>query len=43
MPTPAQSGAIGSATFDKEQMEAALQAGFLDATEVAELKKRLAP
>jgi len=30
------SGAIGSAKFDKEQMAAALQAGFLDATEVAD-------
>jgi len=30
------SGAIGSATFDKERMAAALQAGFLDATEVAD-------
>jgi argininosuccinate lyase len=29
-------GAIGSATFDKERMAAALQAGFLDATEVAD-------
>ena len=30
------SGAIGSATFDREQMAVALQAGFLDATEVAD-------
>jgi argininosuccinate lyase len=30
------SGAIGSATFDKDRMAAALQAGFLDATEVAD-------
>jgi argininosuccinate lyase len=30
------SGAIGSATFDKEQMEASLRSGFLDATEVAD-------
>jgi argininosuccinate lyase len=30
------SGAIGSATFDKGRMAAALQAGFLDATEVAD-------
>jgi argininosuccinate lyase len=30
------SGAIGSATFDKERMKSALQAGFLDATEVAD-------
>ena len=30
------SGAIGSATFDKERMTSALQAGFLDATEVAD-------
>ena len=30
------SGAIASATFDKDQMAAALQAGFLDATEVAD-------
>ncbi len=30
------SGAIGSATFDKDRMEASLQAGFLDATEVAD-------
>ncbi len=29
-------GAIDSATFDKERMSAALQAGFLDATEVAD-------
>jgi argininosuccinate lyase len=30
------SGAIGSATFDKDRMAASLQAGFLDATEVAD-------
>ncbi len=30
------SGAIGSATFDKERMEASLRSGFLDATEVAD-------
>ena len=30
------SGAIGSAKFDKERMATALQAGFLDATEVAD-------
>jgi argininosuccinate lyase len=30
------SGAIASATFNKDQMAAALQAGFLDATEVAD-------
>lgn len=30
------SGAIGSATFDKDRMAAALHAGFLDATEVAD-------
>jgi len=30
------SGAIGSATFDKDRMAAALQDGFLDATEVAD-------
>ena len=30
------SGAIASARFDKERMAAALQAGFLDATEVAD-------
>jgi len=30
------SGAIASAKFDKERMAAALQAGFLDATEVAD-------
>ena len=30
------SGAIASATFDRARMEAALQAGFLDATEVAD-------
>jgi argininosuccinate lyase len=30
------SGAIGSATFDKDRMAAALYAGFLDATEVAD-------
>jgi argininosuccinate lyase len=30
------SGAIDSATFDRERMAAALQAGFLDATEVAD-------
>lgn len=30
------SGALGSATFDKARMEHALQAGFLDATEVAD-------
>jgi argininosuccinate lyase len=29
-------GAVGSATFDKDRMAAALQAGFLDATEVAD-------
>lgn len=29
-------GAIGSATFDAERMKASLQAGFLDATEVAD-------
>jgi argininosuccinate lyase len=29
-------GAIGTATFDKSRMAAALQAGFLDATEVAD-------
>ncbi|MGB5374768.1 MAG: argininosuccinate lyase [Polyangiales bacterium] len=30
------SGAIGSAKFDKDRMAASLQAGFLDATEVAD-------
>ena len=30
------SGAIGSATFDKDRMAASLQEGFLDATEVAD-------
>ncbi|MBT8470134.1 MAG: argininosuccinate lyase [Deltaproteobacteria bacterium] len=30
------SGAIGSAQFDKDRMAASLQAGFLDATEVAD-------
>jgi argininosuccinate lyase len=30
------SGAIGTATFDKDRMAAALHAGFLDATEVAD-------
>ncbi len=30
------SGAIGSATFDKDRMAASLRAGFLDATEVAD-------
>jgi argininosuccinate lyase len=30
------SGAIASATFNKDQMAAALQAGFLDSTEVAD-------
>jgi len=30
------SGAIGSARFDKDRMAASLQAGFLDATEVAD-------
>ena len=30
------SGAIGSATFDKDRMAASLHAGFLDATEVAD-------
>ncbi|MGB9341216.1 MAG: argininosuccinate lyase [Polyangiales bacterium] len=30
------SGAIGSATFDREQMATALRTGFLDATEVAD-------
>jgi argininosuccinate lyase len=30
------SGAIDSATFDKDRMAASLQAGFLDATEVAD-------
>ena len=30
------SGAIGSATFDKDRMAASLQDGFLDATEVAD-------
>ncbi|MDH3653989.1 MAG: argininosuccinate lyase [Myxococcales bacterium] len=30
------SGAIGSAEFDKDRMAASLQAGFLDATEVAD-------
>ena len=30
------SGAIGTATFDEERMSAALQQGFLDATEVAD-------
>ncbi len=30
------SGAIGSATFDKDRMAEALRAGFLDATEVAD-------